>query len=202
MDDERQPLIGQIVELQTPALGPGTAGPFRFEIMQLYALTALMRPVDPSAPLPRASMPVIVWFDKAEQLRRLEAIVVDGSPPAGHILVRLPKLPERREHARHEEKLRVSVQLLGESADDTRNVPAVAMDLSIGGLRVRTQEQIPGKQDCFLVVGIPDQPPILTIGESVADGRRVEDGWFEIRFHFKTIADEEKGRLLRYLSTN
>ena len=201
MDDERQPLVGQIIELQTPMLGPSAGGGIRFEIVEMYGLTALMKPVAPSTPLPRAGMPVLVWFDKSEQLRRLEAIVVDGSPPPGCVLVRLPKLPERRQHLRHEEKLRVSVQPIGESADESANLPGVAIDLSVGGCRVRVQEPVPGKQECFLVIGVPDQPPVLGIAESVAESRVVEDGWHEVRFQFTTIADEERGRLLRYLSS-
>jgi hypothetical protein len=202
VDDERQPLIGQIVELQTPLLGPNTSPTLRFEIVEMYGLTALMRPVDPATPLPRAGMPLLVWFDQAEQLRRLEAIIIDGSPPPGCVLVRLPKLPERRQHLRHSEKLRVSVQPIGDNAGEAWNLPAVAVDLSVGGARVWVKEPVPGKQECFLVIGIPDQPPTLAIAESVAESRPVEDGWHEVRFQFTTIADEERGRLTRYLTSS
>ena len=201
MDDGRQPLIGHLVTLQTPSLGTEPSTPLRFEVAKMFGLTCALVPLETGTPVPPAGAPVVVWFEGVEYERRLDAVVLDGSPPPGGVLVRLPKLPERREHERHYEKLRVSVQPIGQSIDETRNLVGLAMDLSVGGVRIWLRETLTGHQPAFLVIGLPDQPPVMAIGESVAESCPAEDGWHEVRFQFTTISEEERGRLFRYLRT-
>jgi hypothetical protein len=194
-------LIGQVVLLQAPASGGASGVPQQFEVSDIRGLTAVLAPVgDEKAPVLRPGVPAVVNFGAPGDKRQLEGIVLEGPWDGDVVLVRLPKLPERRSHPRYEQDLPIDVQLLDEGPQEASVLEGIAVDASAGGLRVHLRKFLPAKQRAFVTITLPEGQPVVSVAEVVADAFRLDDGGFEARFRFTTFADEERGRLLRHLS--
>src|SRR3954469_25966110 len=99
MPDRRHPLIGQVVALQAPMVGGAPGGPRQFEVVEIRGLTAVLAPIgDEPAPVLRPGIPAVVSFGSADDRRHLDGIILEGPWDGDTVLVRLPKLPERRAH--------------------------------------------------------------------------------------------------------
>jgi hypothetical protein len=201
LQDRRHPLIGQVVLLQAPAAGGASGIPQQFEVTEIRGLTAVLAPLDgEKCPVLRPGVPVVVNFGAVEERRQLDGFVVEGPWDGDVVLVRLPKLPERRAHPRYEEDLEVEVQLLDEGPRSASVFPGRAVDVSAGGLRTHLRKFLTAKQRAFVAIKVPEGQPVIAVAEVVADGLRLKDGGFEARFKFTTMADDERGRLLRHLN--
>jgi hypothetical protein len=148
----------------------------------------------------RPGVPAVVSFGPEGDRRHLDGIVLEGPWDGDVVLVRLPKLPERRAHPRYEERLGVEVQLIDDTPRATTPLAGKALDVSAGGLRVLMRKFLPAKQRAFVSIEVPEGQPVIGVAEIVSDAIRAQEGGFEVRFKFTTMADEERGRMLRYLS--
>jgi hypothetical protein len=201
MQDRRHPLIGQVIVLQAPTLAGGTGSPQQFEVTEIRGLTAVLSPVgDVPAPVLRPGVPAVVSFGPEDDRRHLDGIVLEGPWDGDVVLVRLPKLPERRAHPRYEEHLGVEIQLIEDAPRPTTPLAGKAMDVSAGGLRALVRKFLPAKQRAFVSIEVPEGQPVIGVAEVISDAIRAQEGGFEVRFKFTTMADEERGRMLRHLS--
>ena len=201
MQDRRHPLIGQVIVLQAPTIAGGAGAPQQFEVTEIRGLTAVLSPVgDVPAPVLRPGVPAVVSFGPDGDRRHLDGIVLEGPWDGDVVLVRLPKLPERRAHPRYEERLSVEIQLIDESPRPSTPLAGKAMDVSAGGLRALVRKFLAAKQRAFVSIEVPDGQPVIGVAEVVSDAVRAHEGGFEVRFKFTTMADEERGRMLRHLS--
>jgi hypothetical protein len=200
-EDDRQPLVGQQVLLQGPLLDRGGRLPERYVVTELRGLIAVLSPAEgESSPVFRPGVPVVVTFGYPEFPRLLEGVTVESAWDPGMLCVRLPKLPEQRAHARYHESLGVEVQMIGDGAATSDPFPADALDISAGGIRLRAAVTMDNKQRCFITMGLPEGQPVIAIGELVADSIRSEDNRFESRFRFTTVSEDDRGRLVAYLT--
>jgi hypothetical protein len=202
LDDRLAPLVGQTITAHAPLMG-GPPRPIpRLRITEFRGIYGVLEPVAGDVELPefRPGVPIIIEFDPGQPLDRLECVVAE--PPAvatePMLLLRFPRLPERRKQARHYENFPVIVQPVDEAFG--HEIDAMAVDISAGGLRMRCDEPLRVGQRIFVTMRIPNDLPAIAIAEVVADPRDVGHGGWEIRMRFATIADEERGRLIRYVA--
>ncbi|MGH2687097.1 MAG: PilZ domain-containing protein [Actinomycetota bacterium] len=198
LDDRLAPLIGKVVTLHVPLMG----GPPRplpaLEITQFRGIYGVLTPVDGEKVELRPGVPGVVRVKPGDPVDRLECVVAEQPSDSIDLVLRFPKLPERRTQSRYYENFEVTVQLVDETF--AREIPGMAVDVSAGGLRMRCDEQLSAGDRVFLSIGIPGDLPALAIAEVVADARDVGNGGWEVRVRFCTMADDEKGRLIRHVT--
>lgn len=189
--DARWPKVGQAVLVDAPPVVGWPREAQRLEVTDLRGLVVSLAP-PPSLPaLPRSS-PVAVSVPVGGTWHRLEGWVV--ATGAGGLQVRLVPPPDRRQHRRHTSELDVELEVLGPPGAPSRIVAGRTLDVSAGGLRARTAEPVPSEARAFVAIALPEGPPVLALGEVL--GLHGD----EVHLRFTTIADEERGRLVLYLS--
>ena len=198
LDDRLAPLIGKVVTLHAPLLGGPPHPPPKLEITQFRGIYGVMRPVDGEPVELRPGVPVVIKFAPGDPIDRLECVVAEPPAESDEVILRFPKLPERRTQSRHYENFDVTVQLVDEAF--AREIQGMAVDVSAGGLRMRCDEALRAGEHLFISIAIPGDIPALGIAEVVADARDVGNGGWEVRMRFCTMADDEKGRLIRYIA--
>jgi hypothetical protein len=199
LDDRLAPLVGKVVTLHAPLLGGDPRPAPRLEITDFRGIYGVLVPVDGEPVGLRPGLPVIIDFDPGDPVDRLECVVAEPPAESDDLLLRFPKLPERRTQSRHYENFEVSIQLIDETF--AREIHGMAVDVSAGGLRMRCDEPLRAGERLFISIAIPgDREPAVAIAEVVADSRDVGHGGWEVRMRFCTIADDERGRLIRYIA--
>lgn len=198
LDDRLAPLIGKVVTLRAPLMGGPPQPAPRLEITGFRGIYGVLQAVDGDTPELRPGVPVIIDFTPGDPVDRLECVVAEPPAESTDLLLRFPKLPERRTQSRHFENFEVTVQLIDETF--AREIQGMAVDVSAGGLRMRCNEQLRANERVFISIAIPNGEAALAIAEVVADARDAGNGGWEVRMRFCTIADEERGRLIRYIA--
>jgi len=198
LDDRLAPLIGKVVTLHAPLMGGPPSPARQLEITAFRGIYGVLTPVDGEKVELRPGVPVVIKFGPGDPVDRLECVVSDPPAESIELVLRFPKLPERRTQSRHYENFEVTVQLVDETF--AREIQGMAVDVSAGGLRMRCDEQLSEGERVFLSISIPGELPALAIAEVVADARDAGNGGWEVRMRFCTMADDEKGRLIRYIA--
>jgi hypothetical protein len=188
--------------LQAPRL-EADALPEWFVVREMRGLTAVLHPSKREAtPVLRPGTPVVVTFGWPDFVRRLEGLILEGPWDGDVILVRLPKLPEQRAHRRYDESLQVELQVIKEGREVSPPVEGTALDVSAGGIRLVSEVQIEEGSHCFVTVHLPEGMPAVLIGEAVADSSPSDEAeGLETRFRFTTVSEDDRGRLVRQLTT-
>lgn len=198
LDDRLAPLVGKVVVLHAPLMGGPPRPAPKLEIVGFRGIYGVLAPVDGTPVELRPGVPVVIDFAPGDPVDRLECIVAEPPAESSDMLLRFPKLPERRTQSRHYENFEVKFQLIDETF--AREINGMAVDVSAGGLRARCDEQLREGERVFISITIPGDEPALAIAEVVADSRDVGHGGWEVRMRFCTMADDEKGRLIRYIA--
>ena len=198
LDDRLTPLIGKVVTLHAPLMGGPPRPAPQLEITHFRGIYGVLTPVDGEKVELRPGVPVVVKFAADAPFDRLECVVAEPPADSVELLLRFPKLPERRLQSRHYENFDVTLQLVDETF--AREISGMAVDVSAGGLRMRCDEQMSQGDRAFISIALPNELPVLAIAEVVADARDVGNNGWEVRMRFCTMADDEKGRLIRYIA--
>jgi hypothetical protein len=198
LDDRLASLIGRVVTVHAPLLGGPPRPAPSMEIVEFRGIYGSLREVDGERVELRPGVPVVLRFGEFGPVDRLECVVAEPPADAAVLVLRFPKLPERRTQSRHYENFDVTIQLVDEAF--AREIAGMAVDVSAGGMRMRCEEPLGKGERVFVTIAIPGDLPALAIGEVVADSRDVGNGGWEVRMRFCTMADDEKGRLIRYVA--
>lgn len=189
--DARWPRPGQEVLVDAPPVTGWPREPQRCTVTEMRGVNAILAAPQSLPALPVGS-PVALNVPVGGGWHRLEGWVV-GARPA--LAVRLTPPPDRRQHRRHSVDLEAELEVLGPPGAPTTVVAARALDISAGGARVRVAEPVPDGARAFVAISLPGGPPVLALAEVL--GLHGD----EAHLRFTTISDEQRGRLVLYMSS-
>lgn len=76
---------------------------------------------------------------------------------------------------------------------------SVVVDIGLGGVQLRSKEQLPTGEQCVLHIGQSDKPPLVLAGEVRYSKPDAENGLYSSGFKFLPVNHEERAAIAAYV---